>query len=177
MSSSNGASSKEDNDSASSYRLPRTLIPSLYRLTLTPDLDAATFAGKVSVDLKASSGTSEVVLNALDVQVDKVEVEEGENKVPVKGHELDEEHEMLRISLGEEVRAGSEVTLRLEYRGKLNDQMRGFYRTVQDTPKGKENAASCHFEVSEEEKMSRGLLCVQLKPDRIVIPVIMLFDH
>ena len=35
-------------DDASSYRLPTTVLPHDYRLTLTPDLGAATFTGDVA---------------------------------------------------------------------------------------------------------------------------------
>ncbi len=65
--------------SSSPHRLPRTLLPSLYRLRLRPDLDKLTFAGSVSVDLKvASEGVDVVVLNALDVDVEAVSIRDQE---------------------------------------------------------------------------------------------------
>jgi hypothetical protein len=35
-----------------SYRQPRSVIPERYVLELAPDIDAATFAGMVSIDIK-----------------------------------------------------------------------------------------------------------------------------
>ena len=37
------------------YRLDRRVVPSAYRLFLTPNLDAATFAGRVEIDVESSS--------------------------------------------------------------------------------------------------------------------------
>ena len=34
------------------YRLPRVVSPSRYEITLTPDLDAATFAGEERVEIR-----------------------------------------------------------------------------------------------------------------------------
>ena len=57
-------------DQDNPYRLPRTVLPSHYRLTLEPDLDAATFAGDESVTVTVAEPTDEVVLNAADIEVD-----------------------------------------------------------------------------------------------------------
>src|SRR4026208_2063340 len=38
------------------YRLPHTVVPSCYRLVLEPDLDGASFAGTVSLDVTAPQG-------------------------------------------------------------------------------------------------------------------------
>ena len=52
------------------YRLPRTVIPSRYELTIEPDLDAATFAGFESVAVDVHEPVDEIVLNALDLEIE-----------------------------------------------------------------------------------------------------------
>ena len=56
-------------DDASSYRLPTTVLPHAYRLTLTPDLAAATFVGEVEIDVSVEGTTSTVVLNAAELDI------------------------------------------------------------------------------------------------------------
>jgi hypothetical protein len=54
-------------DKALEYRLPSTVTPDRYDLTLTPDLSAFTFAGEEWAAVKVHEATSEVVLNALEL--------------------------------------------------------------------------------------------------------------
>src|ERR687897_92929 len=89
---------------ANPHRLPRTVVPRRYDLTLEPDLDAATFGGHES--------TAEVG---------------GERLVAAVA--LDDESERATLSFERELPAG-EATLHLRFRGVLNDKLRGFYRST-----------------------------------------------
>jgi aminopeptidase N len=51
------------------HRLPTGVSPTLYDLRLRPDLDTATFAGSVSVDVEVSEATDTIVLNAADLTI------------------------------------------------------------------------------------------------------------
>ena len=52
------------------YRLPRTVVPRRYDLTLEPDLAAATFAGAETVTVDVREQTAEVVLNSAEIEID-----------------------------------------------------------------------------------------------------------
>ena len=54
------------------YRLPHTVVPSRYRLVLEPDLDNATFAGTVSIDVTAVDEVASVALNADELDIASV---------------------------------------------------------------------------------------------------------
>ena len=60
--------SGSDDDTAA-YRLPTTVLPHHYRLTLAPDLNAATFTGDVEIDLSVEGSTSTIVLNAAELEI------------------------------------------------------------------------------------------------------------
>ena len=53
----------------SSYRLPKTVVPERYELTLAPDLQAFTYTGEERVALTISEPTNEILLNALDLDI------------------------------------------------------------------------------------------------------------
>jgi aminopeptidase N len=58
-------------ESEQEYRLPRTVVPSRYDLTLEPDLDAGTFDGTVEVRLEVREPVTEIVLNANELWLDE----------------------------------------------------------------------------------------------------------
>ena len=76
------------------YRLPRTVVPSRYDLTLAPDLDAGTFEGDVDIAVEVVEPVSEIVLNANELELDGATLSDGDGrKIDVTGIRLDAEHE------------------------------------------------------------------------------------
>ena len=57
------------------HRLPRSVVPRRYDLTLEPDLHAATFAGSEAVAVEVVEPTTLVVLNSLDLEIDEAVAE------------------------------------------------------------------------------------------------------
>src|SRR5665213_1169540 len=51
------------------YRLGRTIVPSAYRIFITPNLEDATFAGRVEIDVDITESTKEVKLNAIELEL------------------------------------------------------------------------------------------------------------
>ena len=59
---------------ASAERLPTTVLPAHYALTLTPDLKAATFTGEETIDVTLAEPTDHITLNALEITFQSVTV-------------------------------------------------------------------------------------------------------
>ena len=119
---------------ANRHRLPRTVLPRRYDLTLEPDLEAATFAGHETVAVEVLTETSEVVLNAAEIEIDEataeLHVDGGTGGGPLMAKvALDDEAERATLTFDRPLPAG-EATLRLRFRGVLNDKLRGFYRST-----------------------------------------------
>ncbi|MXW69575.1 MAG: hypothetical protein F4Z61_06695, partial [Acidimicrobiia bacterium] len=70
---------------ADPHRLPRTAIPHRYELVIEPDLDQATFRGSVEVYLEIAETLSEIVLNAVDLDITRATLRVGENNAAVEG--------------------------------------------------------------------------------------------
>jgi puromycin-sensitive aminopeptidase len=120
--------------SANPHRLPRTVLPRRYDLTLEPDLEAATFAGREIIAVEVLNETSEVVLNAVEIEIDEATAElsdeAGTGGVPLVAKvALDDEAERATLTFDRPLPAG-EATLDLRFRGVLNDKLRGFYRST-----------------------------------------------
>ena len=129
-------------NSPNPYRLPRGVVPRRYELRLEPDLGAFAFAGSVGVDLEVLEPTSEIVLNAAELEINGGDL----NGVALAGVDYDDEHERAVLRLGEAVQPGA-VRLNLAFTGTLNDQLRGFYRSTFTDEDGNERViATTQFE-------------------------------
>src|SRR5438067_13188696 len=56
------------------YRLPRTVVPRRYALSIEPDLDAATFTGREDVEVDVRKAVREIVFNAVDRDLERASV-------------------------------------------------------------------------------------------------------
>jgi puromycin-sensitive aminopeptidase len=122
------------------HRLPRTVVPRRYDLTLEPELEAATFAGREVVAVTVVTPTADVVLNAAELEIDEAVAEigggspgdgggaPGSTERLVAAVSLDEDAERATLTFERPLPAG-EATLHLRFRGRLNDKLRGFYRS------------------------------------------------
>src|SRR5213592_3441567 len=55
-------------------RLPKSVVPSHYALTITPDLANETFAGDETIDVDVKEPVDAIVLNAVDLELSNVTV-------------------------------------------------------------------------------------------------------
>ena len=104
------------------HRLPRTVLPRRYALSLSPDLGAASFTGTVTVECEAVDASDEVVLNAKELEIHSASV--NGTSAPFSLHEETE-----RLVVTAAVTPGP-VTLEISFTGVLNDKLRGWYRST-----------------------------------------------
>src|SRR5260370_13448364 len=73
---------------ALAQRLPAVARPENYKLTFTPDLDKATFAGDETISIRVLKPTSEITLNAIDIDFEDVSMTSGgaPQKTQIKPH-------------------------------------------------------------------------------------------
>ena len=100
--------------------------PLNYHLRLVPDLSRFTFEGHVEIRLDLPEPAGEVVLNAVELAVWGCAVKRGESLTPCS-FRVAPTAEELRIQLPEAV--SGEVLLSIDYTGRINDRMAGFYRS------------------------------------------------
>jgi puromycin-sensitive aminopeptidase len=114
------------------YRLPRTAAPARYELVLEPDLDSASFEGTVEITLDVNEQLGELALNSIELEIESC-VLDGESA----RFRLDEPTERLFVDPLGGVSVGRHV-LAIRFRGILNDQLRGFYRSTYEDDAGHE---------------------------------------
>ncbi|HTV10520.1 MAG TPA: M1 family metallopeptidase [Acidimicrobiales bacterium] len=134
------------------YRLPRDVVPEHYELVIEPDLPGATFVGAAGIDLRVLAATSDIVLNAneLDINRAALVMADGRNVVPEVIYRPGEQQLCLRLPTP--LLPGN-CRLDLRFTGKLNELLRGFYRSKFKSPSGKEQwVASTQFESTDARR-------------------------
>jgi puromycin-sensitive aminopeptidase len=135
------------------FRLPRTVVPSRYDLTLEPDLDAGTFQGTVEVALEVLEPITEIVLNAHELSLgDAVLTTPDGREVEVSKIHTDDEAERATVDLVEAAEPGA-WTLRISFRGLLNPRLTGFYRSTYEDEDGETQViGTTHFEATDARR-------------------------
>ena len=127
------------------YRLPRHILPRHYAIELEPDLAAGSFVGQVVIDLEVVAETDTIVLNAVELDIEDVRVEQNDS-VPASSILLDEDLERAEFSLPIVLQPGP-ARLFCSFKGILNDKLRGFYRSTWNDEAGNEHViATTQFE-------------------------------
>lgn len=110
---------------ANAQRLPSTVIPEHYRLTLTPDLKNAAFSGSESIDVVLKSATDTITLNSAEIAFQSVyATDQGKQEIATVSLDADKQQAILHFAT--ELPAGK-ATLAIQYTGILNNELRGFY--------------------------------------------------
>jgi len=123
---------------ASAQRLPEVARPENYKLTFTPDLDRTTFEGDETIFIRVLKQSSEIKLNAVDIDFHDATITTGSTTQKAKVS-LENEKEMVVLAVEKPLAAGS-ATIHVTYTGILNNEMRGFYLGKDD--QGRKYAAT-----------------------------------
>ncbi|HEY2486418.1 MAG TPA: M1 family metallopeptidase, partial [Candidatus Binataceae bacterium] len=133
------------------YRLPKNVKPRRYEIRLEPDLKAFTFKGAESIAIVVIEPTAEIVLNALELEIDSAAVEAAGRWLRATVR-MEPEKERAHLRLSESLAPG-EYTLKVAFRGILNDKLHGFYRSQYTDATGKTHVvATTQFESTDARR-------------------------
>ena len=103
-----------------------TVFPIRYTLRLEPDLSCFRFSGRVNIELQGRQPVDTVVLNILELAVWNCMARVDDQDIPCTFY-VNPEKEELRIDLPK--RMADTLYLTVDYEGRINDKMAGFYRS------------------------------------------------
>ncbi|MEW6490580.1 MAG: M1 family peptidase, partial [Thermodesulfobacteriota bacterium] len=107
------------------FRLPTSAVPTHYDLTLEPDLEAGSFAGRAAIRIEVRERLEVLVLNAKELEIREARLDGR----PVAGVALDPERERVAFAAPGCLEPGPR-TLEVVFRGALNEKLAGFYRST-----------------------------------------------
>jgi aminopeptidase N/puromycin-sensitive aminopeptidase len=132
---------------AFAQRLPKSVIPGNYTMTITPDLAAETFSGEEVIDVDVKEPIDTVTLSAAALNVHDVTISSKGRTVVAKSIEPNEKDEMVALKFGETITPGP-AALTIHFDGTLNKLLRGLYLAT--TPKRK--YAVTQFEATDARR-------------------------
>ena len=128
------------------YRLPRTVVPSNYRLFMTPNLEAETFKGTVEIDVDVLSSVESFAVNALELTVSPATLTINGTAYHSTDPVFSDDFQTATFHFAQALPTGS-GTLELSFEGILNDKLHGFYRSSYQDDAGVTHAlATTQFE-------------------------------
>ena len=134
------------------YRLPRTVVPSRYELTLVPDLGTASFTGTEVVDVVVAEAITKIELNAIELEVSSVVMVSPGHRIAASSITFDADRERATFHFAAEIPPG-DWQLHAEFSGILNDDLHGFYRsTYKDADGNDQVIATTQFEATDARR-------------------------
>ena len=110
---------------ATAQRLPNTVIPTHYTLSLTPNLKTATFTGTEKIDVNIKQPIRSITLNAVQITFQSVVIYPNGPR-QTGSVSLDADKEQATFTFPHTIPAGN-ATIEIHYSGILNNELRGFY--------------------------------------------------
>ncbi len=106
-------------------RLPVTVIPDHYAITITPDLAAEKFSGQETIDVDVKEPIDTITFHSVDLDLHDVVVASG-SKLLNPTVTLDAPNEMASLKFSQTVPPGK-ASIRISFNGSLSAQLRGLY--------------------------------------------------
>ncbi|XP_072243610.1 endoplasmic reticulum aminopeptidase 1b [Leuresthes tenuis] len=129
-------------------RLPKTVSPFHYDLTIHPNLTTLDFTGVVRVELDVHEDTKTVILHAKQMHISKAVLLAPEGVRPLKVLEYPPFHQLALLSESV-LTKGRKYEVQLEFAANLSDSYHGFYKSSYRTSTGEVRVmASTQFEAT-----------------------------
>ena len=128
-------------------RLPEVAVPDNYVLSFAPDFSKDNFTGDETIHIRVLKPTSQIVLNAVDIDFQNVSISSGGTAQKATATP-DKEKEMVALAVARTLQPGP-ATIHIKYTGILNSEMRGFYLGKDDEGR---KYASTQFEATDARR-------------------------
>ena len=106
--------------------MSESIRPLHYQLEIVPDLEQFRFQGQVLIELDTTEETSALALDILELAIWECRIKTGDDW-QVCAFSVDPDKEALQVNLNTPVKGSFQ--LQVDYDGKINNQMAGFYRS------------------------------------------------
>ncbi|MFL6626520.1 MAG: M1 family metallopeptidase [Vitreoscilla sp.] len=128
--------------------LPDDVLPTAYRIAVTPHLAESTFDGRVEIDVDVRRRTNRIELDSADLVIAGASLD-GAAAAPRMA--LDAKRQRASFTFAHALAPGRHV-LRIAYSGRINDQAAGLFHLDHDTPQGPSRSLFTMFEDSDARR-------------------------
>jgi puromycin-sensitive aminopeptidase len=134
-----------------SVRLANHVSPSLYNLTIKPDLESFTFSGKENIKLKIDKDVKEITLHSKDLDIETVKYKNGKNEQFSTRITYNNEKETATFYFKNIIKKGK-GELSITFCGIINENLRGFYKSKYTLDGEEKYLATTQFEATDARR-------------------------
>jgi puromycin-sensitive aminopeptidase len=132
-------------------RLTKTVLPTRYEINLKPDLETFVFDGETTIHLTFKKPTKTITLHAIELTIDEVAIMSKKGNQSAQKISYDAKAETATFTFKDTIPQGKS-SLRIAFRGTLNDRMHGFYRSSYEVNGVKRFMATTQFEATDARR-------------------------
>lgn len=110
-------------------RLPQSIKPLSYDLTLNPNLDKMTFTGRTVINMSILHSTNRIVFHGANINITKATFKLGDGQASDVTVLEYKPRQQLAVNFSEELKAGQYCVLTMEYSANFSNAYDGFYNS------------------------------------------------
>jgi puromycin-sensitive aminopeptidase len=134
-------------------RLPKTIKPEFYDVTLKPNLALGTFTGSETINIVVEQPAKEIWLHAVELKISSAQLVDDKNKVLPLRLGGDTREELVSFTPAQELKPGK-YKLRTTFSGVMSDKLRGLYKAKFTDRAGKQRMiATTQMEPADARRM------------------------
>lgn len=111
------------------HRLSRALLPSVYDVHITIDLENLKFTGSETIYVHAYQNLSTIELHSLDLYISDWKIFDGGSVVAIANRTYNAQTQVNIIDLDGFLLADRDYEIKLSFEGEIKDDMKGLYRS------------------------------------------------
>ncbi len=152
--------------------MSQPIDPIHYHITIEPDLQRFVFTGQVTIQAQTEQPIETVILDCAEIAVWQCQIETESDSKEVCGFALNPAKERLTIDLPQ--RVVGPFQLWIEFAGKINDRMAGFYRSRISESNAADHIAVTQFQESDAR---RAFPCFDHPAQKAVFELELIIDQ
>ena len=125
------------------YVLLKEAMPLTYSIEIQPDFKALTFSGKEEILIDLKKDTKEIKLNSKNLEIKNVNINNLKAKII-----YDKKYETAKFIFQDIIKKGK-IKLNFEFKGKIREDLRGFYKSVYENKNEKRIMLTTQFEPTD----------------------------
>ena len=128
------------------YLLSKEVKPIKYNLELTPNFKSLNYTGKENIEINVLKQTNKITLNFKDLTITKAEIKN--NKL--KNISYNKNYDTVTFTFNDVLK--NKVSLYLEFKGKIREDLRGWYKSKYNVNNKEKIMLTTQFEATDARK-------------------------
>jgi aminopeptidase N len=141
------AAHSNDRSNESPILLPTNVVPGHYDLFVRPAPDHLRFDGTVRIKIDVRESTSEIILNAVELQLQHAVLDAHETADII----VNQNEQIATLKFNNAIKEGAH-TLSIDYGGKIYQSAQGLFVSEYDTPQGRRRLLVTQFEAGDARR-------------------------